>query len=93
MSYYVYILASKYNGTIYIGVTRDIVNRVSQHKSNDLESFTKKYNIHRLVYYEDTENITDAITREKQLKNWHRSWKIALIERDNPKWLDLSQNF
>ncbi len=87
------MLASKYNGTIYIGVTNNIVSRTDQHKSNEIESFTKKYNVHRLVYYEDTDNIFDAIAREKQLKNWHRPWKIALIERDNPKWQDLSQQF
>lgn len=86
---YVYILASKRNGTLYIGVTSDIVKRVYQHKNDIVEGFTSKYLIHRLVYFEQFEDIEQAITREKQLKTWHRAWKIRLIEENNPKWNDL----
>lgn len=88
-NYYVYILASKKNGVLYIGVTGDLIKRVWQHKNNFAESFTKKYHTHRLVYFESSENVETAIQREKQLKNWHREWKINLIETRNPQWLDL----
>ena len=87
--YYVYILASKRNGTLYIGVTSDLVNRVYEHKNNITEGFTKKYNIHKLVYYENTNDVESAIRREKQLKKWNRKWKINLIENSNPEWIDL----
>ena len=87
--YYVYILASKRNGTLYIGVTSNLINRIYEHKNNLIEGFTKKYNIHNLVYYEITEDVNSAITREKQLKIWKRNWKIELIEKNNPKWKDL----
>ena len=87
--YYVYILASKKNGTLYIGVTNDLVKRVYEHKQNLVEGFTKKYNIHMLVYYEQTNDITSAITREKQMKAWKRQWKVELIEEKNPEWKDL----
>ena len=86
---YVYILASKRNGTLYIGVTTDLVKRVYEHKNDLLDGFTKKYGVHTLVYYESQNNIELAIKREKQLKNWHRKWKLALIERSNPDWRDL----
>lgn len=89
MSYYVYIMASKRNGTLYIGVTNNLARRVYEHKNGLLEGFTKKYKIDNLVYYESTEIIESAITREKQLKKWNRQWKINLIERDNPEWNDL----
>ncbi len=87
--YYIYILASARNGTLYIGVTNDIVRRVWEHKNNLVEGFTKKYRIHTLVYYESVENSISAITREKQLKKWNRYWKIKLIEENNPEWKDL----
>ncbi len=87
--YYVYILASKKNGTLYIGVTNDLVKRVWQHKNKIIDGFTKDYGVDMLVYYEVTENIESAISREKQLKNWHRPWKINLIQSKNPGWLDL----
>ena len=87
--FYVYLLASKRNGTLYIGVTSDLLKRVHEHKNNLVEGFTKKYNVHKLVYYEATEDVNSAITREKQLKKWKRRWKIELIEKKNPEWRDL----
>lgn len=87
--YYVCILASKRNGTLYIGVTSNLIKRIYEHKNNFIEGFTKKYNIHNLVYYEMTEDVTSAIEREKQLKKWKRNWKIELIEKKNPEWKDL----
>ena len=85
----VYILASQKNGTLYIGVTSDLVARIYQHKNDLVEGFTKKYHVHLLVWYEVHETITEAISREKQLKKWRRIWKIELIEQDNPQWNDL----
>jgi len=85
----VYILASKYDGTLYIGVTSNIVNRIWQHKNNVVEGFTHNYSVHLLVYFEQYDSIVDAIKREKQLKRWQRSWKIKLIEKSNPQWRDL----
>jgi putative endonuclease len=85
----VYILASKRNGTLYIGVTSDLVQRVYQHRNDVNDGFTKQYQVHILVYYETHATMLDAITREKQLKKWNRAWKIALIEKENPQWLDL----
>jgi putative endonuclease len=85
----VYILASERNGTLYIGVTSDLVKRIWQHKNDVVEGFTNKYQVHLLVYYELYEDIYTAIVREKQLKNWRREWKIALIEKANPVWKDL----
>ncbi len=88
--YYVYILASKRNGTLYIGVSRNVLNRNFQHKNKiDKNSFTAKYNIDKLVYYETFTDIIAAISREKKLKKWKRQWKIDLIEKDNPTWRDL----
>ena len=87
--YYVYIMASKRNGTLYIGVTSDLIRRIYDHRNDLLDGFTRKYRIHRLVYYEETNDIQEAIAREKQLKRWKRVWKVELIERDNPKWTDL----
>lgn len=87
--YYVYILASKRNGTLYIGVTSNLIKRVYEHKNNFIAGFTWQYNIHILVYYEQTSNIASAIRREKQLKKWNRDWKITLIEKENPEWKDL----
>ncbi|MCP4364351.1 MAG: GIY-YIG nuclease family protein [Planctomycetes bacterium] len=88
-SYYVYILASKRNGTLYIGVTNDLIRRIYEHKNDMTEGFTKRYRIHRLVYYEEFNNVNDAITREKRMKKWKRSWKIELIKSVNSKWRDL----
>jgi putative endonuclease len=86
---YVYILSSQRNGTLYIGVTSALIKRIYQHRNNLSEGFTKKYKVHRLVYFETTPSITGAIQREKQLKHWRRKWKIELIEKDNPEWVDL----
>jgi putative endonuclease len=85
----VYILASKRNGTLYIGVTSDIHKRVWEHKSDVAEGFTKKYGVHRLVYYELHEDMVSAIRREKQMKKWNRGWKLSLIEKHNMDWRDL----
>lgn len=89
MSYYVYVLASQRNGTLYVGVTNDLVRRVYEHKNGLADGFTKKYAVHTLVHYEISESIDSAISREKQLKNWRREWKVALIEKTNPEWEDL----
>jgi putative endonuclease len=86
---YVYIMASGKNGTLYIGVTANLQNRVNEHKQKLVEGFTKKYNVDNLVYYEIFGDIGEAIMREKQLKKWKREWKIKLIEKDNPSWKDL----
>lgn len=93
MIYYVYILASKKNGTLYIGVTNDLRRRGDEHKRGLIEGFTKKYSVHQMVYYESFANIDDAIRREKQLKKWNRAWKVQLIEKDNPMWRDLYDEF
>ena len=85
----VYIIASKSNGTLYIGVTSNLVKRIWEHKNNMVEGFTKRYTVHRLVWYELHESMESALTREKRLKNWKRKWKLELIETKNPKWLDL----
>ena len=88
----VYILASERNGTLYIGVTSDVVKRTWEHKQNMISGFTSKYGVHLLVYFEVSEDIVSAITREKQLKKWHREWKIRLIEEMNPHWNDLYES-
>lgn len=88
--YFVYILASKTYGTLYTGVTNNLVQRIYQHKEGLAEGFTKKYHIHRLVYYEIHFDVYEAITREKRIKKWNRQWKINLIEQNNPQWLDYS---
>jgi len=85
----VYILASGYNGTLYIGVTSNLIQRIWQHQNDLAEGFTKKYGVHLLVYYELHEQMLAAIQREKQLKKWNRQWKINLIEKMNPAWKDL----
>lgn len=85
----VYILASGYNGTLYIGVTSNLPHRIWQHKNALVEGFTRKYAVHCLVYYEMHECMLEAIQREKQLKKWNRQWKINLIEKVNPPWRDL----
>lgn len=87
--YFVYILASRINGTLYVGVTNNLLSRVTQHREHMLKGFTKTYNVTRLVHYEMFADINEAIRREKQLKNWQRAWKIQLIEADNPRWDDL----
>jgi len=84
-----YILSSAKKGTLYIGVTSNLVQRIWQHKHGQVEGFTKKYDVHLLVYYEQHETMEAAITREKQLKKWNREWKIKLIEKSNPNWQDL----
>lgn len=89
--YYVYILASKRNGTLYTGVTSNLIKRTYEHKNNLVEGFTQKYDVHNLVYYEVTESVESAIRKEKQLKKWKREWKIRLIEKGNPDWKDLYQ--
>jgi len=85
----VYILANKRNGTLYVGVTSDLVKRIWEHKNNIVEGFTKDYNVHKLVWYELHESMESAIIREKRLKDWKRAWKLELIEGKNPDWLDL----
>ncbi len=85
----VYILSSRKNGTLYTGVTSNLIQRVYQHKSDLVEGFSKKYGVHTLVYYELHESLETAITREKQIKKWKRQWKIELIEKSNPEWADL----
>jgi putative endonuclease len=87
--FYVYILASKRNGTLYIGVTSALAQRVWQHKNSVVPGFTEKYNVINLVYYEMHRDAESAINREKQLKKWNRTWKIRLIEKQNPEWRDL----
>ena len=87
--YYVYILANKRNGTLYIGVTNDLIRRVYEHKNDLIDGFTKKYVVHRLVYYEQYDDVANAIQREKRLKKWNRQWKIKLIEKENPEWEDI----
>ncbi len=85
----VYILASKRNGTLYIGVTSNLIKRIWEHKNNLVQGFTKQYNVHDLVWYERHENMESAIAREKMLKEWKRIWKLELIESSNPDWSDL----
>ena len=87
--YYVYILASKRNGTLYIGVTNNLIKRVEEHKNKTIKGFTSKYNVNRLVYFEKFHTIHEAITFEKRLKKWKRQWKIELIEKNNPEWQEL----
>ena len=85
----VYLLASKRNGTLYTGVTSNLVARVWEHKHNQAEGFSQKYAVHRLVYFELHQDMASAIVREKQIKKWKRQWKLALIEKNNPDWKDL----
>ena len=87
-TYYVYIMASKKDGTLYIGITNNLIRRAHEHKNDLVEGFTKKYGIHNLVYYEQHNGIYTAIDREKKLKKWNRQWKINLIEKHNPNWKD-----
>jgi len=87
--YYVYILSSERNGTLYVGVTNNLVRRIWEHKNILVEGFTNRYEIHHLVYYELHESPESAITREKQIKKWNRLWKLKLIEEKNPEWKDI----
>jgi putative endonuclease len=87
--YYVYILASHKCGTLYVGITNDLIRRVEEHKNGIIKGFTKQYSVKELVYFEDTTDVFGAIEREKQIKKWNRSWKIKLIEENNPEWKDL----
>ncbi|MCK5475178.1 MAG: GIY-YIG nuclease family protein [Candidatus Pacebacteria bacterium] len=91
-TYCVYITASKRNGTLYIGVTSNLKKRIYEHKESLIDGFTKKYKANKLVYFEMTNDINCAIQREKQLKKWKREWKIKMIEKENPCWIDLYYN-
>jgi putative endonuclease len=91
--YYVYLLASKIRGTLYIGVTNDLQRRVYEHKTGIKKGFTYKYGVNRLVYFETFQNINEAIDREKKLKKWNRDWKIELFEKENPSWQDLAKDW
>ncbi len=92
-TYYVYILTSGRNGTLYIGVTGDLAARIHQHREGLTPGFTQRYGVTRLVWYEAFPTADEAITAEKRIKRWRRPWKIQLIERDNPQWLDLYETF
>lgn len=92
-TYYVYILASRRNGTLYIGVTNNLLRRTGQHKASEIPGFTKRYRVHLLVHYEVFSHIETAIRREKCLKKWNRQWKLRLIEQTNPQWCDLYDEF
>ena len=91
--YYVYLLASKIRGTLYIGMTNDLQRRVYEHKMGIKEGFTQKYGVNKLMYFETFQDVNEAIERENNLKKWKRDWKIKLIEKDNKKWLDLAKNW
>ncbi len=90
--FYIYILASAHYGTLYIGMTSNLPKRLWEHKNKVVKGFTEKYDVHRLVYFEQYDDFENAATREKQLKAWKRNWKIRLIEEGNPHWEDLSRN-
>lgn len=89
--FYIYIVTNKRNGTLYTGQTDNLEQRIEQHKQGRFEGFARKYNCHRLVWFEEHPTRNEALTREKRIKNWRRDWKLNLIEKDNPEWLDLSQ--
>ena len=89
MAYFVYILASQRNGTLYVGVTNNLVRRIHEHREKISEGFTSQYNVTRLVWFDQTASIEEAIVHEKRLKRWRREWKVALIEKTNPTWRDL----
>jgi putative endonuclease len=91
--YYIYILTNKKHGTLYIGITNNLMRRIYEHKNGIIKGFTKKYNLDKLVYFEQTTDINAAIQREKRLKKWNRAWKIELIESINSEWKDLSESF
>lgn len=92
MPYFVYLLASKRNGTLYVGVTNDLARRAGEHKEKIVPGFTRKHGVDILVWFEAFADISDAIAREKQIKGWDRTWKIRLIEKSNPVWNDLTQS-
>jgi putative endonuclease len=89
MAYCVYLLASTKHGTLYLGVTNDIVRRAYEHRTKSVDGFTKRYDVDKLVWFEIYDDIANAITREKELKKWRRDWKVRLIENENPDWTDL----
>ena len=91
--FYVYILASQKNGTIYIGLTNDLERRILEHKQKVVKGFTAKYNVNLLVYFEEFECANEAALREKRMKKWKRAWKLELIEKDNPNWNDLAKEW
>jgi putative endonuclease len=88
-AYFVYMLASGHYGTLYVGVTNDVFRRVAEHREGAVPGFTRRYGVKQLVWYEEHADIHDAIAREKTLKRWRRDWKIALLEKENPRWNDL----
>jgi len=90
--FYVYIMASRRNGTLYIGVTSDLLQRIYEHKNDLIEGFTKRYQVHTLVYYEGPSGFDAVTMREKQLKKWNRIWKLRIIEQMNPEWRDLHED-
>ena len=92
MTYFVYLMASGKNGTLYVGVTNDLVRRVYEHKSGLVEGFIARYAVHHLVWFDSTPSVEAAIHKEKQIKNWKRDWKVALIEKENPQWRDLYES-
>ena len=92
MAYYVYLLASRKDGPLYLGVTNDLIRRTFEHRSKATHGFTSRYNITKLVWFEIYDDPISAITREKEIKKWRRAWKVALIEKENPNWDDLYQN-
>jgi putative endonuclease len=87
--YFVYLLASRRNGTLYVGVTNDLVRRVGEHRAKQVPGFTRRYGVTTLVWFETHERIDEAIAREKQIKGWNRAWKLRLIEASNPEWVDV----
>ena len=91
-TFYVYIMANKRNGTLYIGVTSNLIKRVYEHKSDLIDGFTRKYNVHQLVFYEQVGDFEAAVRREKQLRKWNRLWKLRIIEQMNPEWRDLYED-
>jgi putative endonuclease len=92
LQYFVYLLASGRNGTLYVGVTNDLIRRIHEHKNDLVDGFTEKYGVHLLVWFESTPSVEAAIHKEKQIKNWKRAWKVALIEKTNPEWRDLYES-
>ncbi len=91
--YYVYILASQRNGTLYIGMTNDLQRRVFEHKTGVIKGFTQKYGVAMLIYFEEFQQVEQAIERENNLKKWKRAWKLKLIEKENPNWNDLAKDW
>ena len=89
MQYFVYLMASGKNGTLYVGVTNDLIRRVYEHRNGLVAGFTSRYGVYQLVWFESTPSVDAAIHKEKQIKNWNRAWKVAMIEESNPSWMDL----